>query len=93
MIQKSITMTSKGTITLPAKVRQALGVNNQGDKLTLTFHEKSGKIEISKGADFAAARTEVSTILKKKFPNGTPKLDLARIREQKHAHYSDQKGL
>ena len=86
-------MTSKGTITLPAKVRKALGVNNQGDKLTLTIHEKSGKIEISKGADFEAARAEVSALLKKKFPEGVPKLDLNEIRKQKHDQHSNLKGL
>lgn len=86
-------MTSKGTITLPAKVRKALGINSHGDKLTLTFHEKTGKIEISKGADFDAARAEVSTILKKKFPGGIPKLDLEEIRQRKHANHSNQKDL
>ncbi len=77
-------MTSKGTFTLPARVRQALGVNDKGDKLMLTFHEKSGTVELTKGADLRAIQKELAEILKKKFPNGVPPLDMKKISEQRH---------
>ncbi len=84
MIQQPITMTSKGTFTLPAQIRKALGVQAKGDKLMLTFHEQSKIVEISKGSDLKVMQADVTLLLNKKFPGGLPKLDMEKIRAQKH---------
>lgn len=47
MIQKALTMTSKGTFTLPAAVRKQLGLTEAGSKVLLTFDEKTKTIELS----------------------------------------------
>jgi N-acetylglutamate synthase-like GNAT family acetyltransferase len=63
MIQKAITMTSKGTFTLPVSVHKQLGVINAGDKLLLTFHEQSKKIEISGIPNLQAIQQENAAFL------------------------------
>ena len=83
MIQKTIAMTPKGTFTLPAPVRKQLGLNKLGDKLLLTFHQKSGTITIEKPVDLRdlqarnAAKAAVRGI--------TPVTDINKVREAKHA--------
>lgn len=54
MIQTFITMTSKGTFTLPVAVRQRLGITKAGDKLMLTFHEQSKTVELHTIPDLLA---------------------------------------
>ncbi|MDB5184253.1 MAG: hypothetical protein JWN38_61 [Candidatus Saccharibacteria bacterium] len=80
MIQKSVVMTSKGTFTLPATVRKALGLTKAGDKLMLTFHEQSSVVELKKAPDFAAIQEEIAQLL----PANAPPLELKKIREQRH---------
>lgn len=82
MIQKAIKMTSKGTFTLPAKVRNELGLKAAGDKLMLSYHPHSKKVELQKAPDFAALRAELNALL----PGKTPKpLDIAAARRARYA--------
>ncbi|MCA9349622.1 AbrB/MazE/SpoVT family DNA-binding domain-containing protein [Candidatus Saccharibacteria bacterium] len=48
----TITMTSKGTFTMPIKFRQQLGVNKLGDRLTIDFDESGRKVIISRPESF-----------------------------------------
>lgn len=47
-MNQTITMTTKGTFTMPAKIRKQLGVNKQGDKLIYTYDEKNQRLIIEK---------------------------------------------
>lgn len=88
MFQKAITMTSKGTFTLPAKVRKELGLRRAGDKLTLRYHRKSQVVEITKAPDLKAMQAEIAELLPSHL-KGKP-FDLNEIRRQKHeAYYRD----
>lgn len=78
MIQKAITMTSKGTFTLPAKVRKELGLTKAGDKLLLTFHQKNGEVTMKKPADLHAIQQENARIAREK---GIPPLTGQKLRE------------
>jgi bifunctional DNA-binding transcriptional regulator/antitoxin component of YhaV-PrlF toxin-antitoxin module len=83
MFQKAITMTSKGTFTLPAKVRKELGVNKAGDQLVLRYHAKSQSVEITKAPDLRAMQAEIA----QRLPKNLPPLDLRKLRKQKHEEY------
>jgi len=78
MIQKAITMTSKGTFTLPAKVRKELGLTKAGDKLLLTFHQKNGEVTLKKPADLRTIQQENARIAREK---GIPPLTGQKLRE------------
>lgn len=58
-------MTSKGTFTLPVKVRKAMGVNEQGDQLLIHFDPATNKAEIFKSEDFRALQKRTAKYLKK----------------------------
>lgn len=45
---KTITMTTKGTFTLPAALRLKMGVNSKGDKLRIEFDEINQQLIIKK---------------------------------------------
>lgn len=49
----TITMTSKGQFTLPASVRRAMALRNQGDKLMLDFNPVKGEAILTKPTSFA----------------------------------------
>ncbi len=86
MIQKAITMTSKGTFTLPAKVRKQLGLAHAGDKLMLTYHDESQTVEIKKAPDLAAMQKEIAALI----PKHLPPFNLEAARREKHeAYYRD----
>lgn len=78
-------MTSKGTFTLPAKVRKELGLNKAGDSLLLQYHKKSGQIIIEKPLDLQEIQRKNAAIAKAK--GIKPITDLHEIREAKHAEY------
>ncbi len=71
-MKQTITMTSKGTFTLPLEVRRKLGVNAQGDKLLLEFDEQALRATISKPKSFAELQKFVQTHTKSDQP--LPKL-------------------
>lgn len=47
-MHKTITMTTKGTFTLPAALRAKMGVNAKGDKLRIEFDEANQQLIIKK---------------------------------------------
>ena len=47
-MNKTITMTTKGTFTLPAVFRAKMGVNAKGDKLRIEFDETNQQLVIKK---------------------------------------------
>ncbi len=69
-------MTSKGTFTLPAKVRKELGLTKPGQKLMLTFHPLSKTVSLTAEPDFAALRSELR-------PLATPNFDVEAILQKK----------
>ena len=48
----TITMTSKGQITLPARIRKAMALNQRGDKLILGFEPDSRQVVLTKPMSF-----------------------------------------
>lgn len=79
MIQKAIAMTSKGTFTLPAKIRADLALSKKGQKLMVTYHPISKTVELTAAPNFAAIRDKLRPLAK----NSTD-FDLPKIREQHH---------
>lgn len=77
-MQKAITMTSKGTFTLPAQVRKALGVTKAGDTLLLQYHERSKTVEIKNIPDLRAIQKQNAAIVKAK--GIKPITDLGEVR-------------
>lgn len=47
-MKNTIAVTTKGTFTMPAKVRKSMGVNQRGDKLLYTYDEKEKIMTIKK---------------------------------------------
>jgi bifunctional DNA-binding transcriptional regulator/antitoxin component of YhaV-PrlF toxin-antitoxin module len=77
----TITMTTKGTFTLPAALRAKMGVNTKGDKLRVEFDEANQQLvikrpisleEINKDLTLYAAKvpplTDVSGFYRKRKP-------------------------
>ena len=46
-------MTSKGTFTLPIKIRKLMGVEEEGDTLVIMFNPQTQQAVISKPCDFS----------------------------------------
>jgi bifunctional DNA-binding transcriptional regulator/antitoxin component of YhaV-PrlF toxin-antitoxin module len=69
----TITMTSKGQFTLPARVRKAMALQQRGDKLTLAFHPDSRQIVLSKPMSFAAIQAKAQGFIK---PGTAPLADV-----------------
>ena len=49
-MSKTITVTTKGTFTLPSSIRKKIGINNKGDKLNIALDEANQRIIITKPA-------------------------------------------
>ncbi len=67
-MNKTITMTTKGTFTLPASIRRRLGVNNKGDKLAIVLDEANQRVIISKPADLSSIHQELKPYVQAKTP-------------------------
>lgn len=67
-MNKTITMTTKGTFTLPSSIRKKLGVNNKGDKLTIELDEANQRVIISKPTDLAAIHKKLKPYIKTSKP-------------------------
>jgi len=67
-MDRTITMTTKGTFTLPAAFRKKLGVNNKGDKLTVVLDEANQRVIISKPADLATLHEKLKPYIKTRKP-------------------------
>jgi bifunctional DNA-binding transcriptional regulator/antitoxin component of YhaV-PrlF toxin-antitoxin module len=60
----TITMTSKGQFTLPASVRKAMALQEQGDKLVLNFSPASQQVILSKPVTFADIQAKAKRYVK-----------------------------
>lgn len=80
MIQQPITMTSKGTFTLPAHIRKDLGLKKIGDKLMLTYHREAKTVELSGATDFEDLRNRLRPLAQASEP-----FDLKKARAEHHA--------
>ncbi len=63
-----ITMTSKGTFTLPAKLRKEFGLNQKGDKLMLSYRPGSQKAELHAPLNIRAMQTEIAQLVPADIP-------------------------
>jgi AbrB family looped-hinge helix DNA binding protein len=66
-MRKTITMTSKGQVTLPAALRHKMGLND-GDKLLVRFEPKGKSVVLSRPMDI----DQLSDYLSANIPPGTP---------------------
>lgn len=48
IMKSTVAIITKGSITMPAKVRKSMGVNKRGDKLLYTYDEKEKVMTIKK---------------------------------------------
>ena len=69
----TITMTSKGQITLPARVRRAMALHKRGDKLMLDFSPASQQVVLSKPVSFEDIQARAKQYIK---PGTTPLADV-----------------
>ncbi len=86
MTQTAITMTSKGTFTLPAKIRKELGLKGAGDRLMLSYHAISKKVELTKAPDLAAMRTEIASLIPASVDRSASIEDIRKAKHEKYAH-------
>jgi bifunctional DNA-binding transcriptional regulator/antitoxin component of YhaV-PrlF toxin-antitoxin module len=82
MINTFITMTSKGTFTLPAAVRKQLGLTKAGDKLQLTFHEQSKAVELRSIPDLKAMQARNAAYIKNRGIKAITDDELRRVRQE-----------
>lgn len=79
MQEYTITMTSKGQFTMPAQVRNSLGVNQEFNKLILTYYPASGQAKIQRPVSF----DEISSLSKGFIKKGIKPLENPRDFYQK----------
>ncbi len=77
-----ITMTSKGTFTLPVSVRKQLGLTKAGDKLRLTFHEGSKTVELKNIPDLRAMQERNAAYLREQGIKPLTDTELRRARQE-----------
>lgn len=63
-MQTTITITSKGQVTLPAKVRKSLGLQKAGDKLILDYDERNHRAIISKPTSIEELSARLTAMIK-----------------------------
>lgn len=68
MDQKVITVTTKGTFTLPAAIRKELGVNKNGDRLAIHYDKQKKQVVIAATKDFEAVKARLAPYVKNKKP-------------------------
>lgn len=86
-------MTSKGTFTLPAKVRKDFGLTQVGDIVWLRHSPGSRHAEIDAPTtleDIRAMRAELSASVPKALRSAP--LDMEAIRTQKHRDYRNKQS-
>lgn len=72
-MQQSITITSKGQTTIPAKLRHKLGISNQGGILSVSFNERKNEIVISKPVSARELNARFTSFIK---PGTVPLTDV-----------------
>jgi bifunctional DNA-binding transcriptional regulator/antitoxin component of YhaV-PrlF toxin-antitoxin module len=73
----NITLTSKGQLTLPIKIRKALGIDETHRTLSLRFDEQTKTVTLEKPVSFAEIRAYVQKHARNKQP-----VDLENIHER-----------
>lgn len=63
-----ITMTSKGTFTLPAKIRKEFGLRAAGDQVMLRYRQGSKQVELEAPLDLRALQSEVDKLIPSNIP-------------------------
>ena len=64
-MNKTITMTTKGTFTMPVHIRKSMGVNTKGDTLVYTYDEAKKRITIEKpNVDLDALQKKMARFIK-----------------------------
>lgn len=67
-MNNTITMTTKGTFTLPSSIRKKLGVNNKGDKLNIELDETNQRVIITKPTDLSILHEKLKPYIKTSKP-------------------------
>ena len=65
-IKELISMTQKGTFTLPVEIRRSLGLNEKGDTLVAQFDPATKQVMLSKPHDFEEIQERTARYIKKK---------------------------
>ena len=68
VIEDDITVTTKGTFTLPVRIRRLLGITEKGAKLKIRFSLESKEAIISKPKDFAEIQAMTKKHIRPKKP-------------------------
>ncbi len=68
MNQETITVTTKGTFTLPAHIRKDMGVNVKGDRLAIHFDKAKSQVIIKKTTSFEDIQKLTEPYIKGKKP-------------------------
>lgn len=64
-MKNTITVTTKGTFTMPAEIRKKLGINQKGDKVKYLYDKKNKRLIIEKSnADFKKLQQTMQKNLK-----------------------------
>lgn len=80
-----ITMTSKGTFTLPARIRKDFGLNKKGDRIMLRYKPGSRKAELQAPLDIRAMQAEIAKLIPDHLKDKP--FDLDQMRRDKHEAY------
>lgn len=67
-IKDVITMTSKGTFTLPIAIRRALKLENEGESLIIVYDPMTKKAVLNKPVDFPEIQKRLAKYIKNKKP-------------------------
>lgn len=78
----TITMTRKGQFTLPVRVRKAMALCEQGDKLLLDFSPTTHQAILTKPASFADIQAKAAGYIK---PGTPPLSDVGALYETREA--------
>ena len=65
MKEYTVTLTSKGQLTLPVSVRRSLGVDQKGSKITLSFNDRTKQTSIRPAMTFEELQAMTSKFVAK----------------------------
>ena len=77
-----VTVTSKGQVTLPAKMRKALGISKPGQKLQIQLDAQSNRLELRKPVELR----DIQSLVRKHAKNPE-----APVPENIHEWYAEQR--
>lgn len=64
VMNKTITITSKGQTTLPAVIRHKLGIDKTGGVLQISFNERKGELIVKRPASVSELGDRISRYIK-----------------------------